>query len=289
MDEKKLISFVCIYENRSMTRAAEKLYMTPPALMRQLDALEKELDARLFKRSPSGCIPTETGVLLYERIIPVLEEIKSIRIQIEQMNEDNNKLRLCVPSTGSLPLVDMYCEQLIRFFPQADIQYIPTPSDFWIEYVKTGTADAVLLSDQSILTVQEAGLIYEFSGERPLICIMASNHMLSNKTSLLLSDLIGQHICIDTATYAIIHDILKEQQFKCDILQNEMTPSELFNLCRKNGIRMTSSPYGEQFRSLVSIPVTDLPPMRCGWVTRKKQSDMVKNLIRISREHNALI
>lgn len=285
MDEKKLKGFVSIYENRSMTKAAEKIYTTPPALMRQLDALESELGAKLFRRSPSGCVPTETGTLLYNRIVPVLEEIQQIRTQIEQMTKDSSRLKLCVPATGSLPLVDMYCEQLIQFCPHAEIQYVPIHAESWIDQVKSCEADAALLSDNSIPSVQEAGLMYEFAGERPIICIMASRHPLASKASLCASDLIGQNICVDVATHAIVQKKMKEHQIQVKVLQNEMTPSELFNLCRKNGIRMTSSPYGEQFSSLISVPI-DLPPMRCGWVTRKKQTEIVKELIRISREYN---
>lgn len=289
MDEKKLRSFVGVCENRSITRAAEKLYTTPPALMRQIDALEEDIGARLFRRSPLGCEMTEAGRLLYERIIPVLSELQTIRREIQDLNRENNRIRICTTMTASIPLIDLFCEQMTSECPEAEIQHIPCALNTWIDRIVSQEADCALVSDDFLCKIKEKDLVYEEIGNREIICIMASKHPLSSKKAICAAELRGNNIIIDHATYTVVHSALEAVQVKTELPVEDMSPSEIYNFCQKNGIRMTSSPYGEQFRSLVSIPVTDLPPMRCGWVTRKKKSGMIKELIRISRKYNSTI
>lgn len=285
MDEKKLTGFVGIYEHRSMTKAAEYLYTTPPALMRQLDALEAELGVPLFRRSPAGCVPTEAGELLYARIVPVLQEMKDIRTQIALMSRDNRRIALCVPVNASLPLQDLYCEKLIEAYPDVQIQYVVSNVEKRLDLVRSGEADCALMAQVSIKEIEEAGFSFAPVGERQIIGIMASGHPLSGRKLLDIREIDGLTVCADKITYETIRESLELHHVKVEIASNEMSVSELFNYCRKGGIRLTSSPYGDQFASLVSVPI-DLPPMVCGWVTQKRQSPMIRELIRISREYN---
>ena len=50
-----------IAEEQNITRAAEKLFITPSALTQQLTRLESDLGVPLFHRDRRGCIPTEAG------------------------------------------------------------------------------------------------------------------------------------------------------------------------------------------------------------------------------------
>ncbi len=61
MELYQLRGFVAIVEAKQLTRAAEKLHITQPALSAQLRALEDELDVVLFERTPSGMVLTPAG------------------------------------------------------------------------------------------------------------------------------------------------------------------------------------------------------------------------------------
>jgi DNA-binding transcriptional LysR family regulator len=49
----------------SVSRAAEALYVSQPAITQQLQALERELGVRLFERSGRRLVPTREGEALY--------------------------------------------------------------------------------------------------------------------------------------------------------------------------------------------------------------------------------
>ena len=61
-----LNTFVQVCDSGSFTQAAVKLYVTPSAVMQQIDALEREYGATLFTRTHHGVTPTPAGAYLLE-------------------------------------------------------------------------------------------------------------------------------------------------------------------------------------------------------------------------------
>ena len=61
MEFNRLKSFAAVAEAGHLTRAAEKLHISQPALSAQIKALEDELDLPLFERTPAGMILTAAG------------------------------------------------------------------------------------------------------------------------------------------------------------------------------------------------------------------------------------
>src|SRR5271168_3821254 len=67
MELRHLRYFVAIAEERSFTRAAERLWITQPGLSTQIRRLERELGVQLFERHTRGADLTDAGELLLER------------------------------------------------------------------------------------------------------------------------------------------------------------------------------------------------------------------------------
>ncbi len=51
--------FLTVAECRSITKAAEQMYVSQPALSKQMNLLEEELEVQLMKRTPAGIELTE--------------------------------------------------------------------------------------------------------------------------------------------------------------------------------------------------------------------------------------
>lgn len=56
-----LDTFISVAENGSFSKAAERLFMSPTAVMKQINSLEKQLDVQLFERNTSGIRLTSAG------------------------------------------------------------------------------------------------------------------------------------------------------------------------------------------------------------------------------------
>ncbi len=67
VDTKLLRSFVAVAEEGTLSRAAERLYVSQPALTKQIRQLETRLRVRLFTRSRAGMVLTGPGRALAER------------------------------------------------------------------------------------------------------------------------------------------------------------------------------------------------------------------------------
>lgn len=66
MDTRQIEYMIKIADEKSITRAAEKLYITQSALSQQLQKLETELGVRLFVRSKTDWVPTQEGEVYLE-------------------------------------------------------------------------------------------------------------------------------------------------------------------------------------------------------------------------------
>jgi DNA-binding transcriptional LysR family regulator len=73
MNLRSLSYFVVVSEELNLHRAAERLHIVQPALSRQIKALEKELDARLFVRGARGLSLTSPGKLFLKDARLMLE------------------------------------------------------------------------------------------------------------------------------------------------------------------------------------------------------------------------
>lgn len=72
VDTRLLRYFVAVAEEGSLTRAAERLFVSQPALTKQIKQLEAQLGVRLFTRSRTGMALTEPGRALGERVPALL-------------------------------------------------------------------------------------------------------------------------------------------------------------------------------------------------------------------------
>ena len=64
MNTKDLKCFQAVYEEKSVSRAARRLFITPQGLSKIIRQLEEELQASLFVRTARGMEATESGKFL---------------------------------------------------------------------------------------------------------------------------------------------------------------------------------------------------------------------------------
>ena len=80
MDTKQLKYFIAVCQSRSITNAAESIFISQQALSASIAKLEKELQTTLFVRSAKGVEPTKDGLYLLseaKKILAIEEEITS--------------------------------------------------------------------------------------------------------------------------------------------------------------------------------------------------------------------
>lgn len=87
MEFYHLRTFLTVAEEGHLTRAAEKLMTSQPALSAQLRALEDEVGMKLFDRTSKGMVLTSAGRALQEQARRVVEAARDFRSQAESLRD----------------------------------------------------------------------------------------------------------------------------------------------------------------------------------------------------------
>ncbi len=90
MELRTLRNFLAVAGEENITRAAENLHITQPALSKQMQALENELGKKLFVRHSFSITLTEEGVLLRKRaedLVAMADKIMGEFISLDDITE----------------------------------------------------------------------------------------------------------------------------------------------------------------------------------------------------------
>jgi DNA-binding transcriptional LysR family regulator len=88
MELYQLRTFLTVAEEGHLTRAAEKLFTSQPAVSTHIRALEEELGVKLFDRSAKGMTLTAQGTSLREHARRIVEATRNFKLQAESLRHE---------------------------------------------------------------------------------------------------------------------------------------------------------------------------------------------------------
>ncbi|MGU3522310.1 LysR family transcriptional regulator [Enterobacteriaceae bacterium C23F] len=91
MDKRQLTAFIRVFEERNITRAAQQLSLTQPALSATIKALEEELSISLFIRKSRGVDVTEDARVLYPHARRMIDDMSGL---VSRFRKRQDKLPL---------------------------------------------------------------------------------------------------------------------------------------------------------------------------------------------------
>ena len=143
MELYQLRSFVTVAELGHVTRAAERLHLSQPALSAQIKALEDELDVALFERSSAGMALTRAGRELLPDALEALAAAKRLRGRASAMHgELRARLRLGTVADPQLTRVAEVLRRTVDRFPLLEVDVHQTISGAAFGLVRDGELDA---------------------------------------------------------------------------------------------------------------------------------------------------
>ena len=123
MDIHQLELFLAVMESPSMTRAAEKVFLSPGAVSLQLHNLADELHTELFVRSGKRLIPTPAALRLAEHAKNLVQMTNQIKQEFENdLTKDTRPFHFATGVTTLIYQLGKPLRQLRKQYPKAEIR-----------------------------------------------------------------------------------------------------------------------------------------------------------------------
>ena len=159
-----------VAELKSFTKAADRLYISQPALTKSIGKLERDLGIKLFDRTTTPVQLTYAG----ERYLAGMKNIVAMRYQLTKELEDISNMRkerltVGIPDTRSQRWLPKILPPFLRERPGTDLQIIEERSTGQVEQrLAQGRIDLAIIVTLPITT---AGLDYEVIYEEQLLLL----------------------------------------------------------------------------------------------------------------------
>lgn len=131
---------------RNISRAAEVLFVSQPAVSKSIKQLESELNIELFQRSSKGVSLTPEGRELYKHIEKAFKEISNGEsILTELKNKESGMINIGVSTTIGKNYFLPILHEFIKYYPHFKIKIINKPTFDNIELVKNQKIDIAIV------------------------------------------------------------------------------------------------------------------------------------------------
>ena len=119
MNSIQLEYFLAVARTGSFTAAARQLYLSQPALSKQIHLLEEELCAVLLIRRPHGAVLTAEGRKLMERAEEISALMKAIPLEINELHHTvSGELRIACGTFLSRRIMPGLLKRLLERYPK---------------------------------------------------------------------------------------------------------------------------------------------------------------------------
>ena len=265
MYNPQLETFLCVAESGSFNKAAEKLFISPPAHIKQINLLEENLGLQLFLRTHRGIQLTEAGKSLYQDAKYVIQYCKdSVTRARNAMRKTDDVIRIGTsPMTPAQVLVELW-PKLQNYCPGTKFHLVPfdnTPENAREILGNLGqNIDVVAgIFDETMLNLRQCeGL--EISRE-PICCAVSVHHRLAQKDFLTIQDLYGEILMLIQRGWSHSVDLLRDNLWKnypqIEIVDFNFYDVNAFNQCENNNCVLMAVPKWQYVHPLLKILPVD--------------------------------
>jgi LysR family hydrogen peroxide-inducible transcriptional activator len=190
MTLNELRYIVAVAQEKSFGRAAQRCFISQPALSVAIQKLEEELQTQLFERGKSEITVTPVGERIVEQAHKVLEEAARIRdIAQAGRNQLAGLFRLGAIYTVAPYLLPDLVPALNALAPDMPLEIEENITEQLEAALKTGRIDAAIIA----LPFQPPGIATEFLYEEPFRVVVPQSHPWAKRKTIDPSELAGEH------------------------------------------------------------------------------------------------
>lgn len=242
MYNPQLETFLRVADAGSFNKAAEEAYITPTAVIKQINLLESSLEVKLFERTHRGLVLTKAGKSLYQDAKYIIQYCKdSVMRAKNAMRENENVIRIgSSPMTPAQLLMQLW-PKIQQRCPDIKFEIVPfenTPENAREILANLGRKIDVIggIFDETMLDLRScAGL--ELSRE-PFCCAVSIYHPLAGKDRLKVQDLYGESLLLMHRGWSRhvdeLRDDIRQNHSRIRIIDFDFYDTNIFNRCENS-------------------------------------------------------
>lgn len=264
MFNNQLIAFVCVADCGSFSKAAEKMFLSPTAVMKQINALEKHLNLTLIHRTNHGIRLTAAGEAIYKDA-KFLFKYSRKAIDNARLLEESENCTICVGTSMLNPckvFMDLWY-QISERFPNYKMHIVPF-EDSHLGILNEISAlgekfDFLVAACDSEEWLHRCNFLP--LGEYQQCLAVPFKHRLAKKKQIAITDLYQETLMMvksgDSPANDSIRATLEKEHPQITIADApNFYDIEVFNECARNGYILSSLEcWADIHPALVSIPI----------------------------------
>lgn len=293
MYNPQLETFLRVADAGSFNKAAEESFITPTAVIKQINLLEASLDVQLFERTHRGIVLTKAGKSLYQDAKYVIQYSKEAVIRAQNaMQENTDVIRIGTSPMTPVQFLMQLWPKIQENCPGMKFQIVPfenTPENARNILGNLGQNIDVVggIFDETMLRLRGcAGLELFYT---PLCCAVSVYHPLAEKNILRMEDLYGQNLMLMRRNWSMYVDRLRDDIWQnhpqINIIDFDFYDVNVFNRCENgNDILMAVSVWENVHPLLKIIPVEWKHSIPYGLLHSQQPSDTVKRFLEAAKK-----
>lgn len=191
MELRVLNYFVATAQELNMTRAAQKLLVSQPALSRQIADLEGELGVKLFNRQPRHLTLTPAGQYLYEQAKEILTLASKTKSNLQSSAVISGDLTIAAGESFAMQRLMNIVSNIIRDYPTVKIHILSGDYEFAERRLDTGAVDfAVIIGNLPLDNYASLQLPEKDTWG----VLMTKDDPLAKKSAITAKDLVGRNV-----------------------------------------------------------------------------------------------
>ena len=198
MNLLQLKYFHAVVTYRTVSLAAEHLYISQPSLSNAIRDLEREFGVCLFQRRYNGMLLTPAGTKLCNATKDLLARFDEVESMMHRIGKDERRLRLGIPPMiSSFIFADIYKDFVLK---NSDIELIITEKgrDELLDRLNDGLLDIVLLPHTKAF---DSSISARKIGTLEIVCCANKKHPLAAAATVRAEHLQAQPLVLFSDTF----------------------------------------------------------------------------------------
>jgi DNA-binding transcriptional LysR family regulator len=183
---RQIEAFKAVIESGTVSRAAELVNISQPAMSKLIAHLEFDTGLKLFDRVKGRLAPTEHAMRLYGEVDRIFAGVRQVENAVDAIRrEEQGRLAIGVMPAFAGPFIQRATMGFLKERPNVFCSVQSLGSQWIVDWLVTRKLDVGLVE----AGIDNPYITFEPVMERPLVCIMPPGHPLAKKARVRPKDL----------------------------------------------------------------------------------------------------